>query len=109
MISGRLRRHRRLSLSETLFRFLVSELTSLRIICRHNDCGAVVELRLDHLSALDVPETKLTCPACRNVIERGSSSDKIVTNLAKAILKFKNAADYVDVEFTLPVKPEARP
>lgn len=83
---------------ETFFRFRASELTTLRVICRGPTCGAVLELPITRL--LDMAEV-VKCPACGGVLQHGGNHNLV--ELAKALHKFA-ALDYVDVEFSLPVK-----
>ena len=51
-------------MSETLFKFLLSEITAVRVLCQHQDnnkpCNAVIEVPLARLSKIG------KCPVCGN-------------------------------------------
>jgi predicted Zn finger-like uncharacterized protein len=48
-----------MAMSETLFRFLLSEMKTLRITCKN--CKAAAEAPLEKLAARDAP---MRCPVC---------------------------------------------
>ena len=87
-------------MSEKLFRFLVSEIAVLRVICKNPKCGAVMEVPLARMRDWT---GIIKCPACEVAVQRGSEPDNYLANLADVLLKLQRT-DYVDVAFTLPDK-----
>jgi hypothetical protein len=90
-------------MSEKLLKLLLSDLTSIRIVCRK--CGAAVEVPIDRLgNAGDV-----YCPGCprdEKTVLRYAKRDDLI-NLAAAITQLKQAKD-VEIEFVVPEK-EGKP
>jgi hypothetical protein len=84
-------------MSETLFRFLASELTRLRVVCKFQDCGAVVEFSLAQLAGNG---DAIKCPVCQNALQKAAPNHHLA-RLAEMLLKL-SAVDYMNVEFTLP-------
>jgi hypothetical protein len=86
-------------MSETLFRFLVSELTAARLVC--GKCGVVTEAPLGTLA--EEREVGQGCSHCNTpFIEAGLPPP--VLQLAQAIQHLKSLEKQVKVEFTLPHK-----
>jgi hypothetical protein len=89
--------------TEKLLKLLLSDLETIRIVCRQ--CKAAVEVPIDRLSnAADI-----LCPGCpptgKTVLRPAKGSD--LANLAAAIIRLKQAKD-VEIEFVVPEK-EDRP
>lgn len=84
-------------MSEKLFRFLVSEIKSMRVICKNKDCGTVLEIPL---KKLEDGRGEIQCPVCKNWLQKGGINCHL-SDLAAALDRFSKL-DYVDVEFTLP-------
>jgi hypothetical protein len=91
-------------MSEKIFRFLLSELKSLRAICKQPGCGGVVELPLDAISG---KKTSIRCPVCDNPLQQPTPNNHLA-NLAKAI-ESVTTSGVADVEFSLPLTDDARP
>jgi len=88
--------------SETVLRLLLSELTTVRVLCRQKtkdgqDCGGVVEVPLGQLIRLGA------CPICQNDL-RHTGNDQFYRALANGIagLSKDQAAA---IEFVIPAKP----
>ena len=90
-------------MSETLFRFLLGELTSLRARCKKPGCGGVVELPLASLVGRN---TSIRCPLCDDPLQEHVPNNHLA-NLARA-MEALAAAGNADVEFTLPLR-DAKP
>lgn len=87
-------------MSETLFKFLLSELKTVRVRCRHNGCGAVVE----------IPTAELGhkfgnghCPVCQQVLQLPGDNNGFI-QLAEAVKNLTGAKSNVEIEFALPDK-----
>jgi predicted Zn finger-like uncharacterized protein len=86
------------TMSEKLFRFLLSELETVRVKCLQ--CQTVFEVRTDQIAAT-FPESK--CPVCRKMLGAIPSVSGF-THLSEAIRQFKADAASVQIEFTIPEK-----
>jgi hypothetical protein len=88
-------------MSEKLLKLLLSDLNTIRIVCRK--CGAAVEVPIDRLgNAGDV-----FCPGCPSngkTVLRSASGDDL-GNLAAAIIRLKQVKD-VEIEFVVPEKQD---
>lgn len=86
-------------MSETLFRFLLSQLESVRIRC--GQCRGVAEVPIDKLSSAP---SNIRCPGCGNVfvqhpgLQHGLT--ELLNRLGSAIELFEKAG--VELEFTVP-------
>jgi hypothetical protein len=97
-------------MSETVFRFLLSELVKARVVCRGKDangreCGAVLEVPVDKLA--DLFRQACICPYCKTPFCAYLQSGQTVNPfppLADAIAQLNAVQDRVAIEFTLPVK-----
>jgi hypothetical protein len=81
-----------------LVSFLIGDLKIVRVICRKNECGGVIEVPVDKLAGA----TLFECPICRQVIHPHNTNPLIP--LGKAINDLSNEAfrKEFDVEFVLP-------
>jgi hypothetical protein len=93
-------------MSEHLWKFLLSELSTLRIVCQHenggNKCGAAIEVTVDHLFGKD---ERLKCPICQNTIAApdGMKGDYLKT-FAGVVKALQNSG--LDISFiTQATKP----
>lgn len=82
--------------------YLLGDLDTIRIKCRHDGCGAVTELQADRVEAA-MKKSGACCPVCgkpfaRPDVEGGAD---VVTMLAKVILALNGLAGNVGIE--LPV------
>lgn len=86
-------------MSRKLLAFLLSELKTVRIICKHPACGVITEMPLDKLAG------KLCtgqCPACQKAIASVSQDSNAFLLLAKAAQLFAARKDDVEIEFVIP-------
>ncbi len=88
-------------MSETVLKFLVSELRIVRIICQNNKCAAVVETTVDDL---DRYFRGWCCPLCKEPFRHDDLGNNFLTELQNALRGLKKIQDKVQVEFVLPVK-----
>jgi hypothetical protein len=81
---------------------LLSELTTVRLVCLNGSCGAVVELNLKRLAALD---QRYHCPVCRTMIQddEGKQEEKRPLNhfadMANGLRGLDDLKGKVRVEF----------
>lgn len=88
-----------MSMSETVFRFSASELTTLRVLCKAAGCGGAVELPAAKLAA---GTDALACPCCGTLLQAPGG---ILSALALALHRARGNVHF-DVEFVLPVPAE---
>lgn len=92
-------------MSRRLFAFLLSELATVRVICKNPTCGGVVELPVSRLSA---QHGNTICHICgANFQTHLSNEPNPFTALAVAFQQIKQHADKMDVEFVVPEPPSA--
>ncbi len=87
-------------MSEKLFRFLASEINRIRILCKRNDCGTVIEFDVKQLSE---KKDAIHCPRCGNALQKGP--DKTLAQFAGMLDEFAKLG-FLDVEFLLPDKSQ---
>ena len=88
-------------MSKKLLTFLLSELTTVRVICRHAGCGAITEVPIDALQTMLGNE----CPVCRTRFLAQAPphvQQATFADLAKAINGIAANKDRVEIEFVLP-------
>ena len=100
-------------MSEKLLSFFLSELATVRVVCRGvkagTPCGAVVEMPLARLkdAFLSVGVAAWECPFCRTPfhlhLPNGNPRDPF-TPLVNAILDLENIKDRVEIQFIIPGK-----
>lgn len=90
-------------MSRKLFAFLLSELGTVRIICRAKECGAVTEVSIARMRVANGE-----CPVCKGdlvpAIDGHPLGGNPLTRLAAAIQELQAHAGKVGVEFVLPDK-----
>jgi hypothetical protein len=82
-------------MSKHLLSFLLSELTTVRVICK--GCGVIVELPIHDLGTR-FREAK--CPLCNRELLARDDEDAL-RNLDNAILAIKKFTDRVEIEFVM--------
>jgi len=94
-------------MSRKLLAFLLSELSTVRVICKHDKCGVVTELPADQLP-VRFGGDPVFCPHCRLSLCAGLSSHAAgraphnpMTALAYAIAEVSRADAKFDLEFVL--------
>jgi hypothetical protein len=84
-------------MSRRLLVFLLSELATVRIICKN--CHAIFELPIEKLGMrLQSP----TCKVCNHDLLPPFADENAFGLLARAVSKLKDQAATVEVEFVLP-------
>lgn len=87
--------------SEHVFKFLLDELDTVRIVCQSSVCGAVLEIPVG-----DVPRVFQQIGRCKvcgaDFDRRTAENPNSVVDLAKAITAAKDAKERYRVEFVLP-------
>ena len=87
-------------MSRRLLVFLLSELATLRVVCRRPGCGGVTEMPLDRVAARFADPR---CPVCQGELLPGNAAGaNPLTQLARAAVALQAHAANVDVEFVLP-------
>jgi hypothetical protein len=85
-------------MSKHLLSFLLSELETIRVICRHDSCRGIIELSIEDLARRQ--PTK--CPFCNGDWDyRGDRGP--LAKYADAIADLKRCEKRMAVEFVLPV------
>lgn len=92
-------------MSEKLFKFLLSELSTVRLVCKDKSCGAITEMTLEKLRTR-FSQSDPCCPVCR--AEFGdpatSSTSNPLRDFAQAVRALQARQQFVEVEFVLPDK-----
>jgi hypothetical protein len=86
------------TMSETLFKFLLSELGTVRVRCM--SCKAVVEVPTADL-ARHLPDP-FDCPICHKKL--GAAVGTHLHQLAEALAGLRSLSREIELEFVLPVK-----
>lgn len=89
-------------MSEKLFKFLLSELNTVRVHCRN--CDAIIEIPFDKIGSTF---PSCACPLCRHTFDTGTwESGHLFQILAEAFRRIKAIKERVEVEFVLPDRNE---
>ena len=90
-------------MSETLLRFLLTELKTVRVICKRKDCGAVTELPVERL---EHAFREFKCPLCRAKIRNAPGEEDVFDLLGRAVRKLHEpqVRERIAIEFVLPDK-----
>jgi hypothetical protein len=83
--------------SRKLLAFLLSELKTVRIVCKHDGCGVVTEMPLNQM---DQKMTGPYCPACRRPLAQ--TKDNPFMLLAQGVRGLEAFLSVVDLEFIIP-------
>jgi hypothetical protein len=94
-------------MSETLYKFLLSELATIRIVCKNTGCHKVTEMPLEDLLQPSQAHFFLTCPFCKAGYDPKLTNVSRFHQLAVAMARVQelSALGLADVEFVLPAKP----
>jgi hypothetical protein len=103
--------------SEKLLRFFkLSELVTVRLVCKHQKCGAIVELPLNQIEKMFKEGRCRVCGEPFHVKEtlQGFIQGPIpefnwLSELALSVAKLNHSGVMVDVEFVIPGKEICRP
>ena len=87
-------------MSRRLLAFLLSDLDTVRILCRRPGCGGVTEMPVANVAARFADPR---CPVCQAELLPGNAAGtNALTQLARAVTALQAHADKVGVEFVLP-------
>jgi len=86
-------------MSEHVLKILLSELVTVRVRCRQQGCGAIVEIPTEEL---DQKFHSGLCPFCRAVLQLPQNNH--LAELARALRELKAAHQQVEVQFVIPQK-----
>ena len=95
-------------MSKKLLSFLLSELSTIRLICKNQGCGAVAEMSLQDLATLTHAGGKATdlCAFCGQPFSlksrQAAPAPAPLWQLAQAVAQMRYIESLVDVEFVLP-------
>jgi|SRR5450755_964804 hypothetical protein len=90
-------------MSEKLLRFfLMSEIRTIRLVCKNEGCGAIVEVPIEKLEQ----DKWKTCRGCERPFGVTDQHSQLnwLQQLSQAIAGLRKAADDLEVEFVLPAK-----
>lgn len=87
-------------MSEKLIKFLLSELKTVRVHCRHKGCGAIIEIPTADLGRKFGGGH---CPICQQLLQLPGDNNGFI-QLAEAVKNLTGAKSNVEVEFALPEK-----
>jgi hypothetical protein len=97
-----LSRKRRWLISRKLLAFLLSELNTVRIICKRAECGAITEIPISSMAKMFSGNW---CPACQHQFVEEFPGKPVpprrLVELANAIAAVKDV-QAIDLEFVLP-------
>ena len=101
--------HEDSQMSRTLFAFLLSELKTVRILCKHDGCGVVTELPMGKLAQKFHADgmSRVICPHCRGTLtDRVISHGSVFGTLTAVAAEAQQANAKFDIEFILPDSPD---
>lgn len=88
-------------MSETILRFFIDELVTIRVLCQNKRCMGVIEYQVDQLH--DKFRHTNACPLCTAEFG-GPEKARLLAELGLAFEHFKMVQDRIRVEFVLPAK-----
>ena len=88
-------------MSETLFRFVLGELTNVRVVC--SQCKAVAEVPI---SSLDQQQQQWRCLGCGAVLRNAPRNPDGLDRLASAYRALTGQGSPFEVEFAVPIAPD---
>jgi hypothetical protein len=95
-------------MSRKLLAFLLSELATVRVICKNPKCGNVTELKTSVVGKWfnDASTGEVRCPTCGNVFYATTAGrDNPFLSLEHAVNDFSLIAARVGIEFVVPEPP----
>jgi hypothetical protein len=84
-------------MSEKLLTVPLSELGTVRLVCRRKDCGGVFEMPVERLPLKDFQ----SCPVCQAAFKESDVAPGHLANLGSAIKQVLSLKDTVEVQFVL--------
>jgi hypothetical protein len=96
-------------MSRKLFAFLLSELSTVRLICKRPTCGGVAEMPIDQLEKRFEGQYAPACPVCGGTYQGIDGSRPTAFHLlAVAVKRLQQCKDAVEIEFVLPDEADAK-
>jgi hypothetical protein len=92
-------------MSRHLLAFLVSQVRTVRLICKDPGCGVIFEMSLDALAGAKWQQ----CPACGADFNPTRSGTGLLMTFATAAKALQEYHKVLDLEFVLPADPKAAP
>jgi hypothetical protein len=86
-------------MSRHLLAFLLSELKTVRVICKNKNCGVVAEVSLNELAVSTGQFGR--CAFC-NMTFGHPKTEPVVVAFAQAAVALRGVKDFVELEFVLP-------
>jgi hypothetical protein len=94
-------------LGEKAVKLPLKEFSVVRVVCRHEYCGAVLEVPIDRLESA-LRSSKGACPVCGSSFLNPTGGEDFVSALAKAIKGLSSVSNRVESEFSVPEMEEVR-
>jgi hypothetical protein len=91
--------------SRHLLAFLLSELTTVRLLCKAPGCGVIFEMPLEALAGA----RWRACPSCHASFDPAQSGTGPLLDFAAAARALQGFQKVLDLEFVLPADPKAVP
>lgn len=88
-------------MSEHLLRILLTELSTVRLVCKDKSCGAVTEISLEQLRTRF---SDVRCPLCKAAFGDSDVGGNPFKDFAQAVRAIQSRSDHVEVEFVLPIQ-----
>jgi hypothetical protein len=91
-------------MTDRLLRISRADLKSVRIACRKNECGGVIEVPIERLaqevqtSPVRVGAKEIICPLCDNVCQTTDAASDPLHLIARGLLGLKDK-NLIEVEF----------
>ena len=94
-------------MTETTFKVQLSELATVRIICRKGSCNGIVELPVDRLANLSEPPQ---CPLCKEGLFPGNHPGQphVLRDLSDVLKRLALLGDYATIEFPIVIATGAQ-
>ena len=86
-------------MSRKLLAFLLSELKIIRLICKRQSCGGVIEVPVDKISPekFDAPK----CPLCGHTLLTVHPDQNPILKVASAVTAMQRLKNDFEIEFVL--------
>ena len=100
------RAHKMGSMTETTLKIQLKEFAAVRVVCRKNDCGGIIELPVDRLSNL-AKGNFTKCPLCKEDIVPPVQFDPLV-ELGLLIQRLNDLEPSFSLEFPVRIQDDAQ-
>ena len=90
-------------MSRKLFAFLLSELSTVRLICQRPHCGGVAEITIEKVVDRFKGNNPPNCPLCNCIFTGvGAGTNNQLVNMAESLVNLKAVSSALEIEFVLP-------